>query len=127
MNAYMAKRMTSARIVTPGQAMGTIPTMRARTARKISEVDSDLNMTVPFVVGLETSEGCDGGARPTPAAYERIAAGSCPAHRAGGDGADGACGARSSAVSKRICWRGRGGAGFHTRAAAAGRRCAATA
>src|SRR5260370_42700540 len=102
MNAYMAKRMTSARIVTPGQAMATIPTMTARTPRKISEVDSDLNMTVPFVVGLETSEGCDGGARPTPAAYERIAAGSCPAHRAGGDRADRAFRARAPAVSENI-------------------------
>src|SRR6266545_1622963 len=45
MNAYTANKMTSARIVTPGQAMAMIPTMTARTPRAISELDSDLNMT----------------------------------------------------------------------------------
>src|SRR5580698_3329952 len=37
--------MTSARIVTPGQAMATIPTTTARMPSRINEVDDDLNMT----------------------------------------------------------------------------------
>src|ERR1700733_5452843 len=36
--------MTSARIVTPGQAMAMIPAMIARTPITISEVEVDLNM-----------------------------------------------------------------------------------
>src|ERR1700733_471393 len=35
--------ITSARIVTPGQAMATIPMMRASTPIRINEVDVDLN------------------------------------------------------------------------------------
>src|SRR5580692_5773768 len=35
--------MTSARMVTPGQAMATIPMMRASTPIRIKEVDVDLN------------------------------------------------------------------------------------
>ena len=43
-------RMTSARIVTPGQAMATILTMTPRTPSRINEVDVGLNMTgIPFV------------------------------------------------------------------------------
>src|SRR5271163_771218 len=45
----MANRMTSARIVTPGQAMARIPMMTARMPSRINEVDDDLNMTgIPF-------------------------------------------------------------------------------
>src|SRR5712691_314309 len=41
--------MTSAKIVTPGQASATAPVMIARTPRRINEVDVDLNMTgIPF-------------------------------------------------------------------------------
>src|SRR5260370_14661105 len=41
--------MTSAKIVTPGQASATAPVMIARTPSRISEVDVDLNMTgIPF-------------------------------------------------------------------------------
>src|ERR1700722_3742001 len=36
--------MTSARIVTPGQAMAMMPTMTARTPSRIIEADADLNM-----------------------------------------------------------------------------------
>src|ERR1700722_10629213 len=36
--------MTSARIVMPGQAMATIPMMRARTPMRIREVEVDLNL-----------------------------------------------------------------------------------
>src|SRR5689334_13569957 len=50
MNAYTANKMTSARIVTPGQASAMIPTTMASTPSRISEVDADLNMThIPFV------------------------------------------------------------------------------
>jgi hypothetical protein len=50
MNAWIANRMTSGRIVTPGQAMATILTMTPRTPSRINEVDVDLNMTgIPFV------------------------------------------------------------------------------
>src|SRR5258708_39126942 len=42
--------MTRARIVTPGQARAMIPTIMARTPRRIRDVDRDLNMTgIPFV------------------------------------------------------------------------------
>src|SRR5438132_9079979 len=42
--------MTSARIVTPGQAMAMIPTITARAPRRIMDVDVDLNITgIPFV------------------------------------------------------------------------------
>src|SRR6266702_5728950 len=76
--------MTSARIVTPGQAMAMIPTMMPRTPSRINEVDVDLNMTgiplfwlcraVPFwtsrglagdvevVLDLEDATGHPGGA-----------------------------------------------------------------
>src|SRR6266568_4740907 len=41
--------MTSARIVTPGQAIAMIPTMTARMPSRIKEVDVDLNMKgIPF-------------------------------------------------------------------------------
>src|SRR6266700_8302877 len=40
--------MTSARIVTLGQARAMIPTMRARTPRRIKEFDTDLNMMMSF-------------------------------------------------------------------------------
>src|ERR1700722_2845639 len=41
--------MTSARIVTPGQAIAMTPTMTARMPRRIKEVDVDLNMKgIPF-------------------------------------------------------------------------------
>jgi len=36
--------MTSARIVTPGQAIAMIPTMTARMPSRIKEVEVDLNM-----------------------------------------------------------------------------------
>lgn len=52
MNAYTAKRMTSARMVTPGQAIAAIPMITARTPRTISEVDNDLDMTGFFRVRL---------------------------------------------------------------------------
>jgi hypothetical protein len=47
MNAYTANTMTSARIVTLGQASAMIPTVTARTPRRIRDVlsdFSDLNM-----------------------------------------------------------------------------------
>src|SRR6266436_7295294 len=41
--------MTSARIVTPGQAIAMTPTMTARMPSRIKEVDVDLNMKgIPF-------------------------------------------------------------------------------
>src|SRR4029077_1537145 len=46
MKAYTANRMTSARIVTLGQARAMIPTMRASTPRRIKELDTDLNMVM---------------------------------------------------------------------------------
>jgi hypothetical protein len=39
------EEMTSARIVTSGQAMAKIPTMTARMPSRTNEVDDDLNMT----------------------------------------------------------------------------------
>jgi len=49
MKQYTANRMTSARIVTFGQTMAMIPTMNARMPRTMSELDHDLNMTLPFI------------------------------------------------------------------------------
>src|SRR6266480_8022441 len=40
--------MTSARIVTLGQAMAMIPTMMARTPSRINEVDDDLSTDAGF-------------------------------------------------------------------------------
>src|ERR1700675_2331656 len=78
--------MTSARIVTPGQAMAKIPTTTARLPRRISEGDVDSNMTViPFaylsrttvksVVRVMFSRHDGPRFRPTPAAYSGIATG----------------------------------------------------
>src|ERR1700683_3759573 len=80
--------MTSARIVTPGQAIAMIPTMTARTPSRIKEVDVDLNMKgIPFpCLKRTTSSGKSealvmsrrrDGRRcwPTAAAYGAIAAG----------------------------------------------------
>jgi hypothetical protein len=82
------EQMTSARIVTPGQAMAKIPTMTARMPSRINEVDDDLNMTgIPSAcLSRTTSSGsprrvsCSadttaGDCRPTSAAYGGIAAG----------------------------------------------------
>src|SRR5712691_4292252 len=43
MNAYTANRMTSARIVIPGQPKAMTPTTTASTPRRISDVDTDLS------------------------------------------------------------------------------------
>jgi hypothetical protein len=44
--------MTSAAIVTLGQAIAMIPTMTLKTPSRINEVDVDLNMTgIPFLFG----------------------------------------------------------------------------
>src|SRR5271170_7693550 len=80
--------MTSARIVTPGQAMATIPTMTARMPSRINEVDVDLNITgIPSVCLSRTTFIWDSVVRvmfrrhdgrpfpPTSAAYGGIAAG----------------------------------------------------
>src|SRR5271169_1751856 len=78
--------MTSARIVTPGQAMATIPTMTAKMPSRINEVDDDLNMTgvpsaclsrttVRSVVRVMFSRPDARRFRPTSAAYRDIAAG----------------------------------------------------
>src|ERR1700737_1834926 len=53
--------MTSARIVTPGQAMAMIPTITARAPRRIKDVDVDLNMTgLPSVGSLPAERACHG-------------------------------------------------------------------
>src|SRR6478735_12666019 len=83
--------MTSARIVTPGQAIAMIPTMTARMPSRIKEVDVDLNMKgIPFAClkrttssgkseALVMSRRRDGHAcRPTSAAYGAIAADGVP-------------------------------------------------
>src|SRR5882724_10014692 len=80
--------MTSARIVTPGQAMAMTPTMTARRPSRIIVVDVDLNMKgIPFACLKRTTSsgqsealvmfrGRDGHACwPTSAAYGAIAAG----------------------------------------------------
>src|SRR5579862_911823 len=87
--------MTSARIVTPGQAIAMTPTMTASMPSRINEVDVDLNMKgIPFAClkgttssgkseALVMSRRRDGHACwPTSAAYGAIAA----------DGAAGAAG-----------------------------------
>src|SRR5690349_3099918 len=79
--------MTSARIVTPGQAIAMIPTMTASMPVRIKEVDVDLNMKgIPFAClkrttssgkseALVMSRRRDGHAcSPTSAAYGAIAA-----------------------------------------------------
>src|ERR1700757_1665611 len=79
--------MTSARMVTPGQAIAMIPTMTASMPVRIKEVDVDLNMKgIPFAClkrttssgkseALVMSRRRDGHAcRPTSAAYGAIAA-----------------------------------------------------
>src|ERR1700689_437696 len=70
--------MTSARIVTPGQAMAKIPTTMARMPSRINETDDDLNMTgIPSAylsrVLLSRHDGRPW--RPISAAYRRIAGG----------------------------------------------------
>src|ERR1700755_1877763 len=83
--------MTSARIVTPGQAIAMTPTMTARMPSRIKEVDVDLNMKGILFACLKraTSSGKsealvmsrrrDGHAcRPTSAAYGAIAAAGAP-------------------------------------------------
>src|SRR5580658_9482799 len=87
--------MTSARIVTPGQAMAKTPKITARMPTRINEVDEDLNMTrIPFACLSRTTppgksvvraifSRHDGRRfRPTPAAYRGIAGGygRAPAH-----------------------------------------------
>src|ERR1700719_4691868 len=80
--------MTSARIVTPGQAIAMTPTMTASMPSRIKEVDVDLNMKgIPFAclkrttssgksVALVMSRKRDGRrCWPTSAAYGAIAAG----------------------------------------------------
>src|SRR6266566_2090529 len=81
-------RMTSARMVTPGQAIAMIPTMTARIPSRIKEVEVDLNMKgIPFAclkahhVIWEVRGACHFRRRdgrrcwPTSAAYGAIAAG----------------------------------------------------
>src|ERR1700757_3264834 len=78
--------MTSARMVTPGQAIAMIPTMTASMPVRIKEVDVDLNMKgIPFAClkrttssgkseALVMSRRRDGHAYwPTSAAYGAIA------------------------------------------------------
>src|ERR1700691_2998026 len=78
--------MTSARIVTPGQAMARIPATTAKMPSRINEVDDDLNMTgspfaclsrttVESVVRVTFSRHDARRFRPTSAAYRGIAAG----------------------------------------------------
>src|ERR1700683_832497 len=78
--------MTSAKIVTPGQAMAKIPAITASTPSRINGTDVDLNMTgIPFaclsrttvkpVVRVLFSRPDGRRFRPTSAAYRGIAAG----------------------------------------------------
>src|SRR6476619_4403051 len=57
--------MTSAAIVTLGQAIAMIPTMTLDTPSRISEVDDDLNMTgIPFFrLSFRAAWGGPGGHR----------------------------------------------------------------
>ena len=57
MNAYTANKMTSASTVTEGQASAMIATATATMPRAISDVLSDLNMTVPFACSAARSPG----------------------------------------------------------------------
>src|SRR5579863_7468722 len=67
--------MTSARIVTPGQAMAVTPMTRASTPIRISEVEVDLNIKgIPFPGGRAAGE-LAGGAGGGEAASGRSGAG----------------------------------------------------
>src|SRR5260221_1121963 len=114
--------MTRARIVTPGQARAMIPTIMARTPRRIRDVDIDLNMTdIPFVLssGLKIINGGGYGlVRLTSRAVCRRCEVSPVADRGRADpaGAGAACGGRPRSLALSPRGRARTGRpGVHRR------------
>src|SRR5947207_13235033 len=72
--------MTSARMVAPGHARAMIPTMRARRPRRISELDTDLNMVIVLpVVSAPARDRVRGAASRIPLEVDRLTPGQHPA------------------------------------------------